>query len=267
MQQHPLIHTGDTEYLGDLGGTQPFDVTQDHDLALSVGQRGKEVAHPARSRSATSRSSTCSDHGAGGGDHAPEPSKRSSSSPPGKDVVRCSRPAVERARFRRVWNNHVVNDDRPSKRSTPRITASQVSSTTSSATERLTTTDSAQRSNRDWYFSTSATKAASSPALRRTTSCASSSIARNSRRRPFADPWRVRRSESEPHVEGEDLLVWSQSAGARSGAVANSITPSSKGTEASNPSSRRARSGEATTWRTSPSRYWPVTTGARSPSA
>ena len=39
-----------------------------------------------------------------------------------------------------MWNNHVLNVDRPSKRSTPRTTASQVSWTTSSATERLDTT-------------------------------------------------------------------------------------------------------------------------------
>ena len=99
-------------------------------------------------RSATMRSSTCSDHGTGGVLHAPEPSKRSSTPPSGNDVVRCSRPAVVRARLIRMWNSQVLNEDRPSKRSTPRTTASHVSCTTSSATARLFTTVWARRSSR-----------------------------------------------------------------------------------------------------------------------
>jgi len=43
---------------------------------------------------------------------------------------------------------------------------------------------------------------------------------------------------------------------------ANSRIPSENGTAADQPSSRRARSEEAVMWRTSPRRYWPVTTGA-----
>src|SRR5205823_4685068 len=44
----------------------------------------------------------------------------------------------------------------------------------------------------------------------------------------------------------------------RNGARANRVTPSSKRTAAVRPNSRRAA---ATTWRTSPARNWPVTTG------
>ena len=54
-----------------------------------------------------------------------------------------------------MWNSQVLNDDRPSKRSTPRTTASHVSCTTSSATERLATTVPASRSSLDWYMPTS----------------------------------------------------------------------------------------------------------------
>src|SRR5439155_1531967 len=56
-------------------------------------------------------------------------------------------------------------------------------------------------------------------------------------------------------------------AGARSGAVANSATPSVKPTRARKPSSDRAFSGEATTCRTSPGRAPPTTTGAGPPIA
>ena len=51
-----------------------------------------------------------------------------------------------------MWNSQVLNDDRPSKRSTPRTTASHVSCTTSSATERLATTVPARRSSLVWYM-------------------------------------------------------------------------------------------------------------------
>ncbi len=51
----------------------------------------------------------------------------------------------------------------------------------------------------------------------------------------------------------------------RSGADANSRTPSSNPTLAVNPSSARARSVSANTWRTSPSRYPPTTSGAGAP--
>ena len=107
------------------------------------------------------------------------PSKRSSRSPSGSRVLRCSRPAVVRARFSRMWNSHVLNDDRPSKRSTPRTTASQVSWTTSSATERFATTVPASLSNLVWYMATRLAKAASSPSRRRTTRSPSSLTATN----------------------------------------------------------------------------------------
>src|SRR6478735_9242993 len=48
---------------------------------------------------------------------------------------------------------------------------------------------------------------------------------------------------------------------ARSGSVANRASPCSGRTCAVNPSSSRALLGEATTWRTSPIRNWPVTWG------
>ena len=50
-----------------------------------------------------------------------------------------------RARFNRMWNSQVLNDDRPSKRSTPCTTASQVSCVTSCATALRPTVDSARR--------------------------------------------------------------------------------------------------------------------------
>ena len=58
-------------------------------------------------------------------------------------------------------------------------------------------------------------------------------------------------------------VVTASAAQARSGAVAKAARPSSGVTCAVKPSSAAARSGEATTCRTSPSRYWPVTRGAR----
>ena len=45
------------------------------------------------------------------------------------------------------------------------------------------------------------------------------------------------------------------------GVAANSASPSAKAVVARNPSSSRARRGDATTWRTSPIRHCPVTTG------
>ena len=65
-----------------------------------------------------------------------------------------------------MWNSQVFNVERPSKRSTPRITASHVSWVTSSATARLPTVVWARRSMRGWYRSINATNADSSPAAK-----------------------------------------------------------------------------------------------------
>lgn len=51
------------------------------------------------------------------------------------------------------------------------------------------------------------------------------------------------------------------------GARANSAIPSANGTEARQSSSAAMRSLEAVMWRTSPSRYSPVTTGSGPPNA
>ena len=42
MQQYPLIPVADTQQRRDLVGTHLFDVTQDHDLSLGVGQLRQE---------------------------------------------------------------------------------------------------------------------------------------------------------------------------------------------------------------------------------
>ena len=146
VQQHALVSVGNTEELGDIGGGQAFDVAQHDYLALNVRQRRQDLANPMGQAVGDQL------------DRRPGPTmapavmsmlrqRRSAHRGRRRARRRCGAraPAVVRARFRRMWKSQVLNEDRPSKRSTPRTTASQVSCTTSSATERLATTVSASR--------------------------------------------------------------------------------------------------------------------------
>ena len=103
---------------------------------------------------ATMRSSASSVHGAGGDDHPPAALNRSGgtagSSMRSVGVSRRSRTPAVRARLTTMRNSHVFSDDRPSNRSMPRTTPSQVSCTTSSATARLGTNVDASRSRGAW---------------------------------------------------------------------------------------------------------------------
>ena len=65
-------------------------------------------------------------------------------------TLRCSLLPVVLARFTRMRNSQVLSDERPSKFSSPRNTASQVSWTTSSATARLGTNEAASCSIGSW---------------------------------------------------------------------------------------------------------------------
>jgi hypothetical protein len=60
------------------------------------------------------------------------------------ETWRRSRLPAVRARLTRILNNHVLNEERPSKRCTPFTTAIQVSWATSSAAASLST----------WYLAT-----------------------------------------------------------------------------------------------------------------
>ena len=67
----------------------------------------------------------------------------------------------------RIWKIQVRSAERPSNRSMPLITPSQVSCTTSSATARLGTCASASRISAGLSSSTSVANAASSPRAQR----------------------------------------------------------------------------------------------------
>ena len=149
MQQYPLVPVADTEQRCDLVGAHLFDVPQGHDLSLCVRQLREErvnasgellgdevIVDPIRPRHRR-----------------------------GRPVATCVEAFLEillrnagslfatrscSARLRSTWNSHVLNDERPSKRSTPRKTVSQVSWVISSATARLPTVACARRRSRGW---------------------------------------------------------------------------------------------------------------------
>ena len=175
MQQDALVAVGDTEQRTDVGRPRGLRCRAARRLAAAA-RAGWEAApgpvrRAARRRCARRPGPTTAPAGLA---HAPLASKRSTTSSSGRPARR-SRSAVECARLSRIRNSQVLNDDRPSNRSTPRTTAIQVSWHTSSATARLPTVAVANRSSRGWYRRTSSTKAASSPARTRSTSPTSSS--------------------------------------------------------------------------------------------
>jgi len=146
MQEHTLVPVADAEHRCDVAGFEVLEVAQHDHLPLRVGQLGKKRLHAfgnLRSEQAI-LDSVC--HVTGGCAHAPFASNRDSRSSSGRPA-RCSRPAVDRARFTVTLNSHVLKEERPSKRSIPRTTASHVSWTTSSATARLPTIAWAARNN------------------------------------------------------------------------------------------------------------------------
>ena len=53
MQQYPLIPVADTQQRRDVVGADLFDVTQDHDLSLRVGQLRQERVTRAANSCAT----------------------------------------------------------------------------------------------------------------------------------------------------------------------------------------------------------------------
>ena len=79
---------------------------------------------------------------------------------------------------------------------------------------------------------------------------------------PFPAPGRAGKHRG-PAVRAGGGLARAARAGSLSGARANCAIPAANRVCARKPSSRPASSGEATTWRTSPSRYSPVTSGLR----
>src|SRR4051812_6516014 len=135
-----------------------------------------------------SRSSGRPSHDAGGADQAPAVrppswnragSTEGSCSPPSASsaengTLRRSRTPLVLARLTRMRKIHVFRDERPSKRSIPLSTPSQVSCTTSSACSFVATYDNASRSREEWYRSTRAANAVSSPWRRASTTAASS---------------------------------------------------------------------------------------------
>ena len=187
------------EHLADLVAAQAVDVAQRHDGALA--RRHLRRARCGSGRAARRRR---------GASRRPRPSARAASSRPrrvearavdgGRRVgrpatLRASRAPAVRARLTRIASSQVRSDERPSKRSMPRSTPSQVSWTTSSATARLETNVEARRSMASWWPATRATNAASSPARRRSSSRASSSTDARLRRSRLA---RGRRSLASP---------------------------------------------------------------------
>ena len=98
VQQHAPIPLRDAEQLADIARRDAFDVAQHHHLTLPVRQTRQDLADPAGQTVGDEPILDWSAHGTGGVTQAPEPSKRSSTSPSGNEAVRCSRPAVVRAR-------------------------------------------------------------------------------------------------------------------------------------------------------------------------
>ena len=102
---------------------------------------------------ASIRLSAASIQCSGGSAQPPSPPNRDGStagSGSATGTLRCSLLPVLLARFTRMRNSQVFSDERPSKFSRPRSTASQVSWTTSSATARLGTNEAASRSIGSW---------------------------------------------------------------------------------------------------------------------
>ena len=152
VEQHPLVALGDAR----APRTRPRWTVprrrgaRPRPAGGPAGRRGRR-AGPGPTVAATSRSSTSASHGATGSAQAPERVEPVGARPParwGRTVTwRCSRTPEVRARLTRMRKSQVLNDERPSKRSTPRTTPIQVSWTTSSATASLGTKVRATRSS------------------------------------------------------------------------------------------------------------------------
>ena len=135
--------------------------------------------------SASRRSSASSIQCRGGDIHAPPSSKRAASTAAPASAtatLRRSRTPVLRARLTRIRNSQVLIDERASKRSMPRSTATHVSCTTSSAIASLGTNERARCSIAEWCRATSVTKARSSPSRSRRSSSPSPASAGGRRR-------------------------------------------------------------------------------------
>ena len=195
MKEHALVRVSDTNEISDVARRKPFEITQDHDLALLVGQERQELLHPGADM--LGHEPVVDLVGPRLGRRRPR-SRRVETIL--HDARRRDGPRAARDRPPNALGSAgcgttmSASDERPSNRSTPRTTANQTSCVTSSATARLPTVVSARRSRRGWYRPTSAANADSSPARRRSTNSTSSSTRRDATTidvstLPYAEPF------------------------------------------------------------------------------
>ena len=190
MEQHSLVGLAEPQGVARLRGRPAADVAQGDHLALADGELGDRLQQdPARLLGAEAllgrgplggragpRAGVGIAESTGSGRGPPRarrrPSSRRRKRKENGSTRRSRRPRV-RAMLSRMLAIQVRSDDRPSKRSIPFRTASQVSCTTSSAIARLGTCIRASRIRNGPCSSTSVLNASSSPRRRPASSVSS----------------------------------------------------------------------------------------------